>query len=51
MPHSMSGPIAHLGRAGVVEQQEAASRRSSAVMGSGTVLRQGRMRRVAGAAA
>lgn len=50
-PRSTSGPTAPLGRAGVGEQQEVALPRSSAVTGNGTVLRQGRTRMVAGAAA
>ena len=50
MPHSMSGATAHHGKADAGEHQEVALRRSNAVMGNGTVLRQGRMRRDARAA-
>lgn len=50
-PPSTSGPTAPPGRVGVGEQQAVASRRSSAVMGNGTVQRRGGMRRVAEAAA
>lgn len=47
---SMSGPIVPHGRAGVGEKPEVASHRSSAVTANGTVRRQGRTRRAAGAA-
>lgn len=51
MLRSTSGPTALRGRAAVAVHQEAASLRSSAATGSGTVQRQGRTRRGAAAAA
>lgn len=50
-PRSMLARTALLGRVVVEVQQEAALPRSSAVMGSGTVQRRGRMRRAAGVVA